>query len=132
MGIKMPRVRLCWKDNAYNTKWSNAPDKSIFPSRWISYVIDSLFEFEKINIFCFLLFLKITVGLIYVTRECLNSEVLNLVTSSEVNVQADDVAQGTAVYLSVTNTMSLKQEFTMYFLLESDRLGNHNRKPPKW
>ena len=65
------------------------------------------------------------------TRECLNSEVLNLVTSSEVNVQADDVAQGTAGYLSVTNTMSLKQEFTMYFLLESDRLGNHNREPPK-
>ena len=49
-------------------------------------------------------------------RECLNSEVLNLVTSSEVNVQADDVAQGTAVYLSVTNTMSLKARIHNVFL----------------
>ena len=81
--------------------------------------------------FCFVLFLKITVGLIYVTSECFISEILNLVTSSEVNVQVDDVAQGTAVEMSVTNTMSLKQEYTMYFLPGSDKLGNHNREPLK-
>ena len=92
--------------------------------------------------FCFVLFLKILVGLIYVSRECLNSEVINLVTSSEVNVQVDDVAQGTALDLSVTNTMNLKQEYTMYFLLGSDRLRhitivnpsntNVNDKSPKF
>ena len=47
----------------------------------------------------------------------------------EESVQFDDVAQGTAIEMSVTNIISLKQGYPMYFLLGSDRLGNQNREP---